>query len=149
MIFINRYRDRFRFELDSDGNVLWTGEFNHCRYGHPNDYTEAYSKYVEDDCDSSSVMTVGEFKTAVHESNDHGYTDFARKYMHYVKSDTSVIDMVDPSGGPYVSRETDLGYVADELKGMKPERFERIDDNTWKIITKKDDSRSSGSHGEQ
>ncbi len=134
MIFINRYGDRFRFELDSDGNILWTGEFKHCRMGWPNDYTEAYNRYVEDDCDSSSVMTMGEFKKAVHASDEHGYTDFAIKYMKHVRSDTSKIHMVDPSGGPYLTEGSNMGYIADEFKDMIVKEFQSVDENTWKII---------------
>lgn len=134
MIFINRYGDRFRFELDSDGNILWTGEFKHCRMGWPNNYTEAYNRYVEDDCDSSSVMTMGEFKKAVHASDENGYTEFSKKYMKHVRSDTSKINMVDPSGGPYLTEGSDMGYIADEFKGMIVKEFQSIDENTWKIV---------------
>jgi hypothetical protein len=137
MIFINRYGDRFRFELDSDGNILWKGDFKHCRFGWPNDYTEAYNKYVTEDCDSSSMMTMGEFKTAVHEYKDGEFTDLAKKYMGYVKSNMSVIDMLDPSGGPYLAAGRDMGYIDDSFEGMKVKEFQLVDDNTWKIIIEK------------
>jgi hypothetical protein len=130
----NRYNDKFTFTKDSEGNILWEGKFKWCRFAWPNDYTEAYNKYVTDDCDSSAVMTPGEFKKAVHETDEHGYTDFAMKYMQYVKSDTSKIHMVDPSGGPYLTEGSDMGYIADEFKGMIVKEFQSVDENTWKII---------------
>jgi len=132
----NRYNDKFTFTKDSEGNILWEGKFKWCRFAWPNDYTEAYNKYVTDDCDSSAVMTPGEFKKAVHETDEHGYTDFAMKYMQYVKSDKSKICMVDPSGGPYISTDMDMKYISDEFDGMIVDGFETIPTG-YKIIIKK------------
>ena len=148
MIFINRYGERFSFELASDGNILWRGKFEWCRHAWANTYEEAYAKYVEDDCDSSAMMTMGEFQVAVHETDENGLTPFARKYGKYVTSDTSTITMLDPSGGPYISKGQNMGYFDDEFEGMIVERLERVDEGLWKVIIKKDGSTNSSSNGE-
>jgi len=136
MEYKNRYNDKFTFTLDSEGNILWKGNFKYSRFACPNDYTEAYNKYVTDDCDSSAMMTPGEFKKAVHETDEHGYTDFAVKYMQYVISDKSKLCMVDPSGGPYISTDMDMGYISNEFDGMIVDGFEIIPAG-YKIIVKK------------
>lgn len=49
--------------------------------------------------------------------------------------DENIIDMVDPSGGPYMGAEGDLGILDEEFAGLIIERFERIDTG-YKIIVK-------------
>jgi hypothetical protein len=136
MEYKNRYNDKFTFTLDSEGNILWKGDFKYSRFACPNDYTEAYNRYVEDDCDSSAMMTPGEFEKAVHETDEHGYTDFAVKYMQYVKSDKSKLCMVDPSGGPYISTDMDMKYISKEFDGMIVDGFEVIPTG-YKIVVRK------------
>jgi hypothetical protein len=135
MEYKNRYNDKFTFTLDSEGNILWKGDFKYSRGAWPNDYTEAYNRYVEDDCDSSAMMTPGEFEKAVHETDEHGYTDFALKYMQYVKSDKSKLCMVDPSGGPYICTDMDMAYISNEFDGMIVDGFETTPTG-YKIIIK-------------
>jgi hypothetical protein len=146
MEYRNRYNEKYTFTLDYEGNILWEGSFEWCRMGWPNDYTEAYNRYVEDDCDSSAMMTRGEFEKAVHETDDNGYTEFSRKYMKHVRSDMSRIDMVDPSGGPYIAVNMDMKYVSKEFDAMIVDGFEIIPTG-YKIIIKKHDSRGSKSYG--
>jgi hypothetical protein len=146
MEYRNRYNEKFTFTLDDEGNILWEGNFEWCRMGWPNDYTQAYNRYVEDDCDSSAMMTRGEFEKAVHETDDNGYTEFSRKYMKHVRSDMSRIDMVDPSGGPYIAVNMDMKYVSKEFDAMIVDGFEIIPTG-YKIIIKKHDSRGSKSYG--
>jgi hypothetical protein len=133
----NRYNDQYTFTLDEEDNILWKGPFKHCRFSWPNDYTEAYNKYVEDNCDSSELMTLGEFKSAIHERDEHGYTDFAEKYMIYIRPDRSNINMVDPSGGPYISVGMDMGYIDEEFNGMIVKGFKVIETG-YKILIKKE-----------
>lgn len=146
MEYRNRYNEKYTFTLDAEGNILWEGNFEWCRVGWPNDYTQAYNRYVEDDCDSSAMMTRGEFEKAVHETDDNGYTEFSRKYMKHVRSDMSRIDMVDPSGGPYIAVNMDMKYVSKEFDAMIVDGFEIIPTG-YKIIIKKHDSRGSKSYG--
>ena len=44
----NRYGDVFSFVEDDDYNILWEGNFEYCRFGMPNDYTNAYNAYCND-----------------------------------------------------------------------------------------------------
>lgn len=98
--YTNRYKDKFTFTEMENGNVLWEGNFKYHRCGFPNDYTAAYAKYQAD----GGEMDLDEFKSKVHE-----YDTEAREYkmgMELVKlvvSNHNVIDMVDPSGGPYLA----------------------------------------------
>ena len=80
-------------------------------------------------------MTIDEFKTAVHK-----YDDVKReyilgfKYVSMVDCLRNEIDMVDPSGGCYISRGMPLDSFG--FKGYKVKDFKRIDTG-YKIITEK------------
>lgn len=105
----NRYGDVFTFEVNERGNVTWSGNFNHSRCGFPNDYDEAFSCYLND----GGSLKFSEFKKEVHrynydqEGNYLGPSDVARDYGKLVKSKKE-INMVDPSGGPYIVIGTDM-----------------------------------------
>ena len=64
------------------------------------------------------------FKEAVHESvydeNDSyvGKGPIAKKYGNLVYTDMDTIDMVDPSGGPYITLHQDLSWLSEEFKGL-------------------------------
>jgi hypothetical protein len=120
----NRYGDVFTFTEDDDNNILWEGDFEYCRIGYPNDYTKAYNAYVAD----GGKLSFNEFKSVVHESDEHN------KYNRLVESFTHKIDMVDPSGGPYISAGMDLRHYG--YTGYKVKQFEPIK-NGYKIITNK------------
>lgn len=128
----NRYGDVFTFTKDENHDILWEGNFEWCRYGMPNDYTEAYKTYCED---MGNLLTMEEFETAVHK-----YDDIKReyilgdKYIRLVGSLKNEIDMVDPSGGPFISRGMSLGSFG--FKGYKVKDFKRIDTG-YKIVTEK------------
>ena len=111
----NRYNDVFTFTLQKNGNILWEGNFEHCRFGWPNVYKDAYQQYRKD----GGQMHIDEFKEAVHEYNNETfeYTPLAKQYGPLVYSDTKNINMVDPSGGPYISSGMDMGMFEDEFKG--------------------------------
>jgi len=120
MKYTNRYNDVYTFTLQENGDVLWEGEFKHCRFAWPNVYKEAYQQYRKDCSDLQiDYMHIKEFKKAVHEYDDEKfeYTPLARQYGPLVYSDTKTIDMVDPSGGPYISSGMDMGMFEDEFKG--------------------------------
>jgi len=130
----NRYGDNYTFTENDDHDILWEGIFEWCRFGMPNDYTEAYKVYCED---LGNLLTMEEFKTAVHK-----YDDIKReyilgdKYVRLVESLKDEIDMIDPSGGPFISRDMLLDSFG--FKGYKVKDFERIDTG-YKIITEKCD----------
>jgi len=102
-IYKNRYGDIFTFTLQDDGNVLWEGNFEYCRFGMPNDYTRAYKEYIDDNCNSDHCMSLNQFKEEVHRYDDETHQYVYDKYVRMVESIKDKIDMIDPSGGPYIS----------------------------------------------
>ena len=117
---INRYGDETIFIMLEDGNIQWRGTFKYCRFGCPNDYTKAYSAYLN----FGGEMNLKEIKEEVHRQIYDGETgkwlgpcDVARVYGSLVKSNMDVIDMVDPSGGPYLTAGHELmGKIIKEFK---------------------------------
>jgi len=128
----NRYDDTYTFTEDVDHDILWEGEFKYCRFGMPNDYTRAYEAYCNN---VKAPMSLGEFKKAVHEYDDETHTHYYPEYVKMVDSLTNEIDMVDPSGGPYISRGMPLDSFG--FKNYIVKDFKRIDTG-YKIITEKD-----------
>lgn len=124
----NRYGDIFTFELQEDGNILWTGNFEWCRFGMPNDYTRAYNQYMHDYEHSKSLMSFNQFKDAVHEYDDETHQYIYDKYLKMVDSLKDKISMIDPSGGPYISTAMDMGTFDKAFKGMVVEDFEQTKD---------------------
>jgi hypothetical protein len=100
----NRYGDEFIFTLLEDGNIQWSGNFEYHRAGWPNVYDKAFEAFKND----GGELTLEEFKKQVHESiyDENkiyvGPTELAKKYALLVYSNNNVINMVDPSGGPYL-----------------------------------------------
>ena len=137
--YTNRYNDTFTFSKTDDGNILWEGEFKHCRFGWPNVYTEAYEAYLAD-TDTDDQMTMDEFKKEVHESvydSEGKYvsmSDISIKYAKLVHSDTNKIDMVDPSGGPYMTSGMNMNYIDDEFEGMIIEQFKPVKEGYLIIV---------------
>ena len=123
----NRYGDVYTFTKQEDGSVLWEGEFKHCRIGWPNVYKKAYQQYCKDVGSKGILpMHIEDFKKDVHEmiyNENHEYvgpSGICAQYSHLVYSDTNTIDMVDASGGPYISTHMNLGerFDSEELKGL-------------------------------
>ena len=131
----NRYGDTFTFTRDENHDILWEGDFKYCRFGMPNDYTRAYEAYLKDNEGKQSLMTLTQFKSAVHHYDDETFAYDYPKYIQMVDCLRDEIDMVDPSGGPYITRGMSLGSFG--FKDSMVEDFEKIDTG-YKIITKKD-----------
>jgi hypothetical protein len=116
--YTNRYGDEFTFTLLENGNIQWEGKFEYCRFGFPNDYTNAYRAYTT----NGGTLGLKEFKEihrSIYDENENyvGPCDIARVYGPMVKSKQDVIDMVDPSGGPYLTEGMKLmGKVIKEFK---------------------------------
>ena len=119
----NRYNDEYEFSLMPNGNIMWTGNFKWCRSSWPNVYDTAYAKYQED----GGTESLESFIKLVHEWDDENstYTETAKKYGQYVYSDKNTIDMVDPSGGPYIARGNNMESFAKEFAGKIVESFKR------------------------
>ena len=97
--YTNRYNDEFTFTELENGNIQWSGNFEYCRYGWPNDYLPAYKAYLS----VGGLMGIEEFKEEVHSyTEDNKLSDISRVYGKMIKSKKHIISMVDPSGGPYL-----------------------------------------------
>lgn len=135
----NRYNDVFTFSKTEDGNILFEGDFKWMRYGWPNVYDDAYKAYCID-TDTDDTMTLGEFKTAVHEAvydengNYQHMSETSQKYAKLVYSDTNKIDMIDPSGGPYLHSGYDMGMFDKSFKGMIIEEFKSVPEGYLIVI---------------
>lgn len=125
----NRYGDVFTFTETENGNVLWEGNFEFHRFSCPNVYMDAYQAYLNDEPHHDHLLTLSEFKKAVHEYDKETYesSELNRKYGPLVYSDRETIDMVDPSGGPYLSEGYDLGNLGSEFKGKVIHSFENVE----------------------
>lgn len=132
--YINRYEEEFTFTPQEDGTVLWEGNFEYSRMGCPNDYTQAFFEYTRD---TGGGISLEQFKELVHAYDDEkeSYVLEDRKYRELVTSNTAVINMVDPSGGPFLAEGTNLGCIDKKLKDKIIDRFESVE-NGWKIILK-------------
>jgi hypothetical protein len=130
----NRYGDVFTFTLQDDDNVLWDGDFGYCRIGMPNDYTKAYNQYVHDNNHNKDLLSFNTFKEQVHTYDDETHLYIYDKYLRMVESLKDKIDMVDPSGGPYVSSGMSLSYFG--FKDLIAKEFEKTE-NGFLIITEK------------
>jgi hypothetical protein len=127
----NRYGDIFKFSINKEKDILWKGNFEYCRFGMPNDYTKAYNAYIND---VATPMVFEEFKEAVHNYNDETHTYDYPEYVKMVETLWNEIDMIDPSGGPYIS----VGMSMDSF-GFKGEVIDKIVPikGGYKLITKK------------
>jgi hypothetical protein len=97
-IYYNRYKDEITFEHEGNTVVMTGGSW--FRYGWPNVYDKAYRAFIEDNAKHlTPLMNLEEFKKEVHNYKDEAM----RPYSELVYSDRDTIDMIDPSGGPYIS----------------------------------------------
>jgi hypothetical protein len=114
----NRYGDSFVFTLLEDGNIQWEGNFEYCRFRWPNDYTQAFFEYIRD---TGGGINLEQFKELVHaydEEKEEYVIDI--KYRELITSKTGIIDMVDPSGGPYLTEGMEImGKTIKEFKSNK------------------------------
>jgi len=127
----NRYGDIFTFVEDGENDILWQGNFEFCRIGMPNNYTNAYNAYCND---VEEPISMKEFEKVVHGYDEETLKWDYPKYLQMVESLKDEIEMVDPSGGPYLTR----GMLMDSF-GFKDciiEDFKPIETG-FKIIIKK------------
>ena len=117
----NRYGDVYTFTKQEDGIILWEGPFEHVRIGFPNVYKKAYQQFRKD----GGELNQYDFEEKVHEQlyDEEGHWikagPITEKYSSLVYSDHDNINMVDPSGGPYLNQHTNLGNLfSDEFNGL-------------------------------
>ena len=115
-IYHNRYRDKITFDHKGK-TVTMSGYSPYYRYSWPNVYDTAYEKYVESavvdaELQDSQIMTQEEFEKALYvDKDDTGWHNNAlyQLFGKYIYSDKDTIEMVDTSGGPYLTIGTNLG----------------------------------------
>jgi len=115
-IYHNRYNDKITFDHKGK-TVTMSGYSPYFRYSWPNKYDVAYDKYLESavvDAKllSTQMLTQEEFEKALYidkgdDSNWHKNALY-QLFGKYIYSDKDTIDMVDPSGGPYLTIGTNL-----------------------------------------
>ena len=114
-IYYNRYKDKITFDHKGK-TVTMSGYSPYYRYSWPNVYDTAYEKYVESavvdaKLEGNQIMTQEEFEKALYVRKDeesYGYNALYTLFGKYIYSDKDTLDMVDPSGGPYLSRGMNL-----------------------------------------
>lgn len=132
----NRYGEVFTFTPTPDGNVIWEGNFEWCRIGYPTDYTNAYNTYIAD----GGMLELEEFIEEVHRSiygtNGEyiGPSDMTQIYGPLVETRKDIIDMVDPSGGPYLSGGMPSTMVHSKIKDKTISHFIPLSSGGYKII---------------
>jgi hypothetical protein len=114
-IYYNRYKDKITFDHKGK-TVTMSGYSPYFRYGFPNVYDKAYEKYVESaivdaKLESNQILTREEFEKVLFVTKDEDSYESNALYKlfgKYIYSDKDTIDMVDPSGGPYLTVGTNL-----------------------------------------
>ena len=129
MKYTNRYNDVFTFEYNEKGNIQWSGNFEHCRFGVANVYDDAYNEYKKD----GGTLSMKEFIEEVHYYDPETFesSEISKTYRELVYSDWNTITMVDPSGGPYISKGFDMSFF--EMEG-KVNGFIRNEDGYEIVI---------------
>jgi hypothetical protein len=117
--YYNRYNVKITFEHTKNQVVMsGKGLTTFMRYGFPNVYTDAYIKYVESavvdaKLESNQILTEKEFREVLFVTKDEDSFEsnaLLKLFGKYIYSDTKTIDMVDPSGGPYLTVGSNLKY---------------------------------------
>jgi hypothetical protein len=114
-IYHNRYNDKITF--DHKGKIVtMSGYSPYFRYSWPNKYDVAYTRYLasaylDAKLEQNQMLTQEEFEKVLYvDKDDTGWHNNAlyKLFGKYIYSDKDTIDMVDPSGGPYLSRGMNL-----------------------------------------
>lgn len=138
-VYNNRYDEEYTFTQDKDGNILWEGSFDWCRFSCPNVYERAYEQYLRD----GGKMSLSDFEVGVNRllPDEKGeISEISKKYNHLVYPDVNKISMIDPSGGPYICLDMDLEFIDERFKGKIVKEFQKIKTG-YKIITKNSDNK--------
>jgi len=119
--YINRYKDKIRFEFIGDKTIKVSGYGPYYRIGWPNIYDNAYETYIAEHAKHGmELVTFEEFKKIVHDSSDRERYEKMRPYSMLVVSNPEVVDMFDPSGGPYLHAGQDMRHFFHEFKFPNP-----------------------------
>lgn len=135
ILYKNRHGDFFIFELLDDGNILWTGDFKYVRIGMPNDYTRAYNQYVNDNKGQQGLMSFNQFKSVIHDYDEKTNKFVHDKYLKLVDVIENKINMVDPSGGPYIEVGMSMERINEAFKNLNVKSITNITNNGYLINT--------------
>ena len=105
------------------------GIFEYCRFSMPNDYSKAWEVFKEEYGGLDYEEFVGAIHTYDEETNSYVFADL----LPLVESKKDVIDMVDPSGGPFIEEGIDMKLF--DLKGIVKEF--KSNKNGYEIIVEK------------
>jgi hypothetical protein len=131
MKYTNRHGDVYTFTLNKSGDIMWKGKFEHCRYGFPNNYDQAWEKFQERY--NAIYISFNTFKAMVHTYDNQNREFVFKELVPLIVSNTEMIDMVDPSGGPYISAGGNLGDFHEEFEGRIVKEFKPMKTG-YKII---------------
>jgi hypothetical protein len=120
----NRYGDVYTFEKTDDGHVLMKGDFKWLRCGFPNEYSKAYEEYLKDNKNHKYCMDLKTFKEKVHDYDNEANRFVFDKYVRLVEPKRDIINMLDPSGGPYMCEGMDMKTIDKSLSRMIIKEFQ-------------------------
>jgi hypothetical protein len=107
-----------------NGNIQWNGDFEFCRVGYPNDYTRAWTYFKKE----YGGLEYEDFVEEVFRFNELTSEYVFPDVVPLIVSDEKTIDMIDPSGGPYMT-------IGDTIMGKEIIEFE-CNKEGYLIITK-------------
>ena len=129
--FINRYEDEYTFTINEDRSVDWLGSFKHHRVGFKNDYSKAWEYFQE----HYGGLSYEDFIKEVH-AYDEEKEEYVFQDILPLIDTTKIINMVDPSGGPYIEEGKMLSHILKaEDYNVIVTGFESIEGG-YKILTK-------------
>jgi len=143
----NRYGDDIVFEKTDDKTVRMSGyNPDWVRFGWENDFTHAYEVYASDcseleepdmsllieDVVESKLrpLTLKEFRDTFYKDVDwYKPTNKFNKYYKLITPDKGSYSMVDPSGGPYISKGSNLRFYFETKQDMIVDHIDFGSDN--------------------
>ena len=115
MKYKNRYGNVFTFTQLESGNIQWSGDFKYGRVGMPNDYSKAWEVFQKE----YGGLDYEEFISSVHTYDEVKEEYVFKDLLPLITTNKNVINMVDPSGGPFINEGTDMNIFG--LKGIVKE----------------------------
>jgi hypothetical protein len=141
--YYNRYRTEITFNHTKNQVVMsGKGLTEFMRYGFPNVYDTAYEKYVKSaredaGLDWTWVLTQEQFEKVLFVTKDEDSFEsnaLLKMFGKYIYSDRETIDMIDPSGGPYITVGSNLRMFFGDKVDRIVERIKIGEDKiTFKI----------------
>lgn len=115
----NRYGEIFTFTKISRYEILWEGPFKYTRCAYDNDYKDAFQRYVKDGGELELDMFIEEIHRSIFSGDTGKYigpSEISRKYSSLVSVDFNSLYMVDPSGGPYIGKGSEMKNISKKFR---------------------------------